>query len=223
MTVVSLAFCLSGCCTHYVSNIGKSEARLEQKRVLSNAAGDLVVEAELLRYPFNNRNSGRSLGTRYVYLHGPDARQEIADQVRRGNVQRRAGTNHVQIGHSNFNPEFSGRWRFEPPDVLNRIDAPTLPAQIGQPLQEYAGSRWNGKAWTESQLQYDIDGTNYVVQVSVGATGIWFPDAYHQAQWGYLLRILYVPAFAVDVITSPIQYIWFVNQMSNASDGSGGR
>lgn len=220
---VLATLCLSGCCTHYVSNIGKSEARLKQKRVLSNSEGDLVVEADLTRNPFNNRESVRSLGLRYVYLVGPDARQEIADVVRRGQVQTRKGTNHVQISKGNFNPEYVGRWRFEPADVLNRVESTPLPSHIAQPLQEYAGRRWDGKDWTESHLRYNLDGTNYAVEVCVSASGIWFPEAYHQAKWGYPLRILYLPAFAVDVVTSPIQFIWLVNQFSKWGDGSGVR
>ena len=216
--------CLTGCCTHYVSQIGYSEARLTQKRVFSNAAGDLVVEAELTRNPLNSRNNTRSLGKRYVYLFGSDARQEIADTAGRGQVLHRQGTNYIQIGHSNFNPQYAGRWNYAPPDVLHHVDAPELPIGIGQPLQEYSARQiWHGKAWKQSELTYTVNGTSYVVEVSIDASGIWFPEAYHQAKWGYPLRILYIPAIAVDVVTSPFQFIWFVNEFSKWGDGSGVR
>ena len=217
-----MALSLSGCCTRYVSNIGRSEARLSGKRLLSNSAGDVVVETELVRYRLNDRHGGgRSLGVRYVYMTGDDARQEVSDKVLRGQIQRQRGTNYVQIGKGNFNPEYAGRWQFEPPDVLNKIDRPPLPPHIAQPLQEFVWCRRSEKGMADRQLHYNIDGTNYFVEVSVAASGIWFPEAYHQARWGYPLRILYIPAIAIDVVTSPIQFIWLVREISKWGDGSG--
>lgn len=223
LAVLGLTFCVSGCCTQYVHNIGKTEARLSPKRILSNETGDLVVETELRRYSLNDRDSSYSLGPRYVYLYGPDAKQEIGDVLRKRHNFQRRGTNYVQIGRTNFNPEFPSRWHFAPPDVLHRVDSLSLPEGIGQPLREFAPRRWSGRNWTDSELQYNVGGTNYVVEVNVAANDMWFPDAYHQAGWGYPLKILYVPALALDVATFPIQFIWFAHEMGKWGDGSGVR
>lgn len=211
-----------GCyCTQYVTKLGKTRAELHRQTASRDSDGNIVCEVTLIRRSLNQYNSTINLGNRYLILNAPSGQKIVEERIRLYSPREYRGKRAIQIPANDFSlaitnaaAPFAQGWFLYPSDISNTINSPILPAH----LKEKTLSRYSFSP-VGSEVPFQIGGTNYVVDINV--CNIPENQGLEQAKWAYPLKVLVVPAFVVDVITFPIQYIHFCRQFRGWTDGSG--
>jgi len=207
-----------GCaCTQFVQNMGKTDAYLRRHDAFMDTAGDVHIEAELKRCPLNNRSAERSLGTRYLILNSPGFQKAVEQRVAERRTYRQRDQVRLEIHAGNYQyptnevqAQETVGWYVYPPNILTQSHASHLPEY----LRTNQWTRFTHDPIHEFSIPATVADQSYLVDIEVGTHAMNSPDDVHQAAWAYPFKILIVPAFVVDVVTFPIQYIWVMHQIS---------
>ena len=213
-----LLFYASGCaCTQFVQNIGKTDAYLQRHDAYRDALGNVYVEAELKRFPLNRKSAKYSLGTRYLILNAPGFRNAVEQRVAERRTYKQRDQIRLEIHASNcqyptneVEVQKTAGWYVYPPDIL----AVRHPDQLPEYLRTNQWTRFTHDPIHEFSIPATVGDQSYLVDIEVSTHAMNSPDDVHQAAWAYPFKILIVPAFVVDVVTFPIQYIRVMHQIS---------
>ncbi len=208
----------SGCaCTQFVQNMGKTDAFLQRHDAYMDALGNVYVEAELKRFPLNRKSAKSSLGTRYLILNAPGFQNAVEQRVAESRTYKRRGQVRLEIHASNYQyptneveAQKTAGWYVYPPNIV----AVRHPDQLPEYLRANEWTQFTHDPIHEFSIPATVGDQSYLVDVEVSSHALNSPDDVHQAAWAYPFKILIVPAFVVDVVTLPIQYIWFMFQIS---------
>ncbi len=204
-----LLFTGAGCiCTKYIENAEKTEASLWGQSAFVDTSGNIYIEAVLNRSPLNNKSSHSPLGQRYLILNAPGFQRAIEKKVETG----WRGKDVLQIiaypipYHSNMSSvQTIEGWYIYPPDILREHNSITLPDY----LHTNVWTRYSRNKFGEFRIPAIVQGQPYSVDIALGSSAAMD----HQDSWAYPLKILIVPAAIIDVITFPIQFFWFANEV----------
>jgi len=197
--------------------MGKTDARIQQHDAYMDNLGNVYIEAELSRFPLNRKSAKHSLGTRYLILNAPGFQGAVEKRVAEGRTYRRRDQVRLEIHASNYQyptseieAQKATGWYMYPPDML----AHRHPDQLPEYLQTNQWTRFAHDSVHEFSIPTTVGNQPYLVDIEVSMHAMNSPDDVHQAAWAYPFKILIVPAFVVDVVTFPIQYIWVMYQIS---------
>ena len=218
VTASMLLLFASGCaCTQYVQNMGKTDAYLQRHDAYMDGLGNVHVEAELNRFPLNRKSAKYSLGTRYLILNAPGFQNAVEQRIAERRTYKQRDHVRLEIHASNYHyptneveAQKTAGWYVYPPDIL----AVEHPNQLPEYLRTNQWTRFVHDPIQEFSIRATVGDQSYLVDIEVSMHAMNSPNDVHQEAWAYPFKILIVPAFVVDVVTFPIQYIWFMHQIS---------
>ncbi len=203
-------FLLTGCvCTKYVDNMGKTTPVFDIRQTWSDSAGNIVFEGMLYRRPLNDFHSPEPVGRRYLILNEPEVRDKIITRT----ISRKDNDRNIQLyAPINIFPGLSEDklraldvWYLYPPDIINKVDNARPPEYI-----KSAKAKKLLYNYADFKLPYKIDDTTYYLDINTKFSD---KDNIHMADWAYPCKILFVPAFVLDVISSPVQLVIEVDKL----------
>ena len=198
----------SGClCVETVKHIGVHETQLTPTSFFTNTCGDVVLECKVSDI-HRATSASRDIGTRYIY-----ASRSTWDAT----VSRSTGTNIygkripvylepiVMCSSNNTLPAADGFWLI-PGDVKHWL--------IAQPPEEC--EPWSPAAADNAQHsscpRYSASIGSQPVEVIICSAKV--SRAQYKTRWWKPAQILQVPAYAVDILTFPIQFIIIMHELS---------
>ena len=225
ITLISAGLLCTGCCSQYVNNLGRTTAGFTPVTALRDDHDNIIIQTELYRRSMNNHKRTYPLGTRYVILSASGVNGAVESAINGRRVFTDRDRRRVQIGPQ-YNASLpateqessaTSGWQVYPGDLLTKFAETTLPShvrqnRIVQMSPHYAGGRFS------PSFDYTVSNTVYSVEVSMGAP---LREESHLDKWAYPLKALFVPAVVVDVVTYPLQFLWFMHEWGSWSDGSG--
>ena len=225
VTLIATSLFCSGCCSQYVNNLGRTTACFTPVAALRDDSDNIIIQAELYRRSMNNHNRSYPLGTRYVILSASGVYGAVESAVNRRCVFVDGDRRVVQIGpqYNAFLPatehesSATSGWQVYPGDLLTKFEETSLPSHIRRNRILQTSPHQAGGLFSP-RFDFNVSNTVYSVQVSMGAP---LPEKSHLDSWAYPLKALFVPAVVVDVATYPLQFLWFLHEWGNWSDGSG--
>jgi len=232
---------LSGCCTAYVHQLGRSVAVVRPERAWRDADGNLVVDIELLRYhrPLTAASTcerrQRILGPRHLVLRAKDVDTQLMSVLKAHRIVADPGRTwqpgpyvlYADLQHppsaGAAPPSKAAGWFLWPPDALHWLPHVAPPEFVGTPVtirQPDAGTSLGWREgfviWHMPDFACELDGVTYGVVVKVSTGSLRAP---HFAPAAYPLKILFLPAVVVDAATFPIQAVYGLVMISTLPAG----
>ncbi len=213
--IAAVAGTQSGCmCVRAVKTGGTHYRRLQPTAVWTNSAAETMVECQLLD---TQMLSGRSqqLGTRLVCASpstwNSAIRAEVENQKQR--AMRYQSTNEithfffrptVTLSTTNATAVFTGEFVLYPP-VLDHVVE-----------NDFVTSGWFrcGIPRNSSHPSWPVTLDGRTITVYVDSVALPQEVQRYKDWWWYPNQILLIPAYVVDIVTSPIQFLMVMNSLS---------
>jgi hypothetical protein len=206
LIIMALHILNTGCaCTHYIRNLGVTDVQLHPKYVLIDKDENVVVDADLIH---KRRAPKRiaDLGHRYIVASPQTVRQTIAEsKVSRGPIP--INYRSVKSDYKGWiNPRQNPIWHLRPPDTKNHIPY----SYRDNPLDH---KKTSVHRVGDVVTYHDAEGNP--IEVRFEQFEVEQQNKQFRAAWGYPMQILVVPAFAIDVVTFPIQFFALTQSLGN--------
>ncbi len=207
LALSSLLYLLTGCkgiCIEYIDNLGKTEPVFEIKQVRKDQNNNIIYKGNLLRRSLNHFHSKEDIGIRYLVLNAPYVEDKIRKRIiEYGKSEDRQVQLDSEIKYFPHKEEEAGKlndWYFYPSDLINKIEYPAPPSY----LTESKKNKTFKYKYCEFQMPYKVDNEIFYIDRD-GA--FYARDYIYQEKWAYPLKVLFIPAIVLDVITFPLQVL----------------
>ncbi len=208
LPLLTLVFMLNGCfCTSYVDNIGKTKPDFRIQRICEDPEQNIICEVKLSRRSLNHYDLKEDIGSRFLILNAPSTKDILKKgvkelslrEVKEEMIFQRVSENKIQLYvNINYFPKteeeakVSNKWYVYPLDIISRIENPNVPKYLMTNETDNLQYKYYG-----SCLPCTMDGETYDIDIHFHSEEI------YQEKWAYPLKVLYVPAVALDIVSFP--------------------
>lgn len=214
--LAAVTYAQTGCmCVHAVKTAGTHRRHLSATAVWTNTTGNIAIECKMADTMVLSQRS-EPLGTRFVFAAPETWERAISSEIKKQEHYARRRDKTRRIDHiylratvalsvTNETEVCKGGFVLFPPDVSSRCDAPPLDA---------AWSRCAIPPDSGNTPRFDAAVSNQPVTVYIGTVALPRDAQQYKDWWWGPNQVLLIPAYAVDIVTSPIQFIMIMNALS---------
>ncbi|MFA6290541.1 MAG: hypothetical protein WC637_02095 [Victivallales bacterium] len=213
LPLLTLVFILNGCyCTSYIDNLGKTKPEFRIKQIFEDPEQNIICEAKFSRKSLNHYDLKEDIGTRFLILNAISTKKILKKEVKELSLYevkaemifRWVSENKIQlIVNINYFPKteeeakISNKWYVYPLDIINKIENPNMPKYLISNETDNVQYKYSG-----SHLPCTIDGKTYDIDI------VFHSEEIYQEKWEYPLKVLYVPAVALDIVAFPFAFVF---------------